>query len=257
MQQAQPVLTVSGLSFGYAGTDEVLRQVSFAVNAAEVVAVLGASGCGKSTLLNLIAGLLRPSLGSIAVGLGTTGSARRIGYIFQEDALLPWRTVRSNLSLATELGGISRERFEQQLPQFLTTFHLEAAVLERYPGQLSGGMRQRVSIIQSLMFDPQLLLLDEPFSALDFFTKLRLESEFYSLVKAYDKAAVLVTHDIEEAVAMADRVLIMERNGEIKREFAVAFASIQDRTPESVRGTPEFAELYRLIWQDLKTVIAG
>lgn len=255
------LLSVIGLTFAYdqhlspgVGKPRTISDLSLTINTNEIVCILGASGCGKSTFLNLIAGLLRPHSGKIDL-LPQGEGKERIGYIFQQDALLPWRTVEANLMLASEItkevtGKLANERINQ----YLTTFHLNEQILKQYPSQLSGGMRQRVSIIQSLMFDPVLLLLDEPFSALDFYTKLHLESEFYQLVKEQAKAAILVTHDIEEAIAIGDRVFIMS-NGNLTSEFVIDLGN-KIRSPESARGTLQFAEYYRTIWSQLRTVIA-
>jgi NitT/TauT family transport system ATP-binding protein len=253
-------LNVSDLSFAFAGAGAqpggipVLSGVDLRVARGEIVSILGASGCGKSTLLNLIAGLLPPDRGRVEIGGGNTRRGA-IGYIFQDDALFPWRTVEGNLMLASEIArNGSRESARGQIRAYLHSFHLAEDVLGRYPAELSGGMRQRVSIIQSLMFDPELILLDEPFSALDFYTKLRLETEFRQLIKERDKAAVFVTHDIEEAVAVSDRVLIMARGGSLTREFVIDLDSGDNAG--NARGTPRFAELYSAIWTELSAVIA-
>src|SRR5205814_10390659 len=150
---------------------------------------------------------------------------------------------------------LDRNSAKESMQQYLSMFHLNPQILSKYSAHLSGGMRQRVSIIQSLMFDPELLLLDEPFSALDFYTKLKLETEFCQLIKTQNKAAILVTHDIEESIAMGDRVLIMNKNGELSHEFAVDVGQAV-RSPEAARGTAQFAELYRSIWSELKAVIS-
>jgi NitT/TauT family transport system ATP-binding protein len=255
---SKAALRVRNLSYAYAGAavDDAwaIRDLSLAVDGGEIVCILGASGCGKSTLLNLIAGLLSPHDGVIEIG-ASRASANRIGYIFQDDALFPWRTVEANLMLACDVRReIARDDARQRISQYLSTFHLSADVLKKFPSQLSGGMRQRVSIIQSLMFNPELLLLDEPFSALDFYTKLRLETEFYQLVKEQNKAAILVTHDIEEAIAMADRVYIMSKGRNFIREFKID-SDLPERLPENARGTDKFAGYYREIWSELKAVI--
>jgi NitT/TauT family transport system ATP-binding protein len=256
------VLAISDLKFAYAATtvsgaaDTAIGDFSLTVNQGEIVSILGASGCGKSTLLNLIAGLLIPQSGQIQ--FTDQGGKQKIGYIFQDDALFPWRTVEGNLMLVRSLSRgtteTTKEAALERISQYLKTFHLDEQIRHKYPSQLSGGMRQRVSIIQSLMFDPQLLLLDEPFSALDFYTKLSLEGEFFELVKAQNKAAIFVTHDIEEAVAISDRVLLMKKGGELAREFQIDFGA--QRSPENVRGTQQFADMYKSIWAELKLVIA-
>jgi NitT/TauT family transport system ATP-binding protein len=269
------VLTVSGLSYRYgelraaAGSSKseavgsgksdasgswTIKNLGLNVQEGEIVCILGASGCGKSTLLNLIAGLLQPNEGKIEI-TADGENQRRIGYIFQQDALLPWRTVEANVMLASELcPDISKQLARQLVDQYLKTFNLSEKILKQRPSELSGGMRQRVSIIQSLMFNPTLLLLDEPFSALDFFTKLKLEEEFYQLVKEKRKAAVMVTHDIDESVAMADRVLLMNQEGTFTKEISIELGGGK-RSPETARGDARFSEFYRAIWAELKAVI--
>jgi len=261
------VLRVVELHFKYAPSPEKLKaggqtkslsawtvqNIDLTVRAGEIVCILGASGCGKSTLLHLIAGLLSPGQGTIEL-LSGGAQQGRIGYIFQQDALFPWRTVHSNIMLAADLlPDLSHTEADQLIKQYLRTFNLNETILKQYPSELSGGMRQRVSIIQSLMFNPTLFLLDEPFSALDFFTKLKLETEFYQLVKEKNKAAIIVTHDIEESVAMADRVLLMNEDGRLSKEFKIDLG--QDRSPQSARGNPAFASYYNDIWAELKAVI--
>ena len=249
------VLSVSDLSFSYDALNLAgVKDLNLTVNHGEIICILGASGCGKSTLLNLIAGLILPDKGSIVIA-SEGQTKRRIGYIFQDDALLPWRTVEANLLLVADIDRtVTKAAAMQQAMSYLNTFGLDGAVLKKYPSELSGGMRQRVSIIQSLMFNPQLLLLDEPFSALDFFTKLKLESEFVDLVKKQNRAAVIVTHDIEEAIAMADRVILMGDGGRITNQFLIDFEDSRP-APQAARGTAKFAALYQAIWAELKTVI--
>ncbi len=247
-------LSVAALSFAYVKEHKrqsIISDLNLNVRQGELISILGASGCGKTTLLNLIAGLIEPQGGAITISGSKKGQA--VGYIFQEDALLPWRTVGSNLRLAAELRHELQDSIEADLQEYLKSFHLTADIVKKYPGELSGGMRQRVSIIQSLLFKPELILLDEPFSALDFYTKLRLESEFYSLIKKQNKAAILVTHDIDEAIAISDRVLIMDRAGKFSNEFIV---DLKEREPEDVRGTTEFATYFHQIWSALKSNIA-
>lgn len=260
--ESSNLLTISGLQFAYseANPKPNITDLSLNLKAGEIVAILGASGCGKSTLLNLIAGLLKPQSGRIEFINNKTVSDKnklqqQIGYIFQDDALLPWRTVESNLMLVTEIvKGITKDTVNALIERYLHVFHLDRAILQQYPVQLSGGMRQRISIMQTLMFDPRILLLDEPFSALDFFTKLRLENEVYQLIKEQDKAAILITHDIDEAIAIADRVLIMSAGGKFGNEFAIDFGQ-DNRSPEEVRGTNRFTQYYHSIWSQLRTAI--
>lgn len=247
---SQDLLSIVTLSFAYyhdKHANRVINNLSLNIQAGEIISVLGASGCGKSTLLNLIAGLLSPTAGTIE-------SKQQIGYIFQDDALFPWRTVESNLMLASGIKKeITRTSVKENITKYLQIFHLKPEVLTQYPSQLSGGMRQRISIMQTLMFNPGLILLDEPFAALDFFTKLRLEAEVYQLIKEQKKAALLITHDIDEAIAISDRVIIMA-NGGFTKEFQIDFGKA-NRSPEDIRGTAQFAEYYHSVWSHLRSVI--
>ncbi len=255
--EVKPLLTIDGLCFDFSSQaqaidkpgNQILNQVSLTVRKGEIVCILGASGCGKTTLLNLIAGLLTPTKGVIE--LNSQKPKKRLGYIFQSDALFPWRTVKDNLLLAADIdSSLDKKALEQSMRQYLSMFHLSEQILTKYPIQLSGGMRQRVSIIQSLMFDPELLLLDEPFSALDYYTKLKLEDEFCQFVKERDTAAILVTHDIEEAVAIGNRALIIS-GGKLQKEFLIRSESVLME-----RGTSYFAEKYSEIWSELKSVVS-
>lgn len=258
MSVLTPLLTIENLSFDFAGQSEkTVNSLQLSVTRGEIVCILGASGCGKTTVLNLIAGLLKPTSGNIEL-LSETGKKNSIGYIFQSDALFPWRTVEGNLMLAFDINkGLDRAKAKGAMHQYLSMFHLNQQVLSKYPNQLSGGMRQRVSIIQSLMFDPELLLLDEPFSALDYYTKLSLEDEFCNLVKEKNKAAILVTHDIEEAVSMGNRAFIMS-GGKLVKEFQIRDRNSKSAGKEEItRGSDEFAKHYREIWSELKTSISG
>ncbi|MBY0358092.1 MAG: ABC transporter ATP-binding protein [Candidatus Obscuribacterales bacterium] len=251
------MLNISELSFTYgkAGSPWTIKDLSLSVGKNEIVSILGASGCGKSTLLNLIAGLLLAQTGKIELS-ESDKSKQKIGYIFQHDPLFPWQNVEKNLQLSLKLGKApSKEWIDKHIEQYFKLFHLDKQVLKKFPQELSGGMRQRVSIIQALLFNPQLLLLDEPFSALDFYTKLCLEDEFFQLVKEQNKAALLVTHDIEEAIAMSDRILIMSKNGSFSNEFILDFAT-ESRLPSTVRSSSKFAQYYGQIWSELKAVIA-
>lgn len=252
-----PVLQISDLTFAYSPSSRtIIESLGLDVQSGEIVSILGASGCGKSTLLNLIAGLLQAQSGAITLS-GTEDGRRQIGYILQQDCLLPWRTIRKNLLLAGEILSTppTSQQLEDRLQSLLSAFNLSEEILDQFPAQLSGGMRQRASIIQTLMFDPNLLLLDEPFSALDFFTKLRLETEFYSLVKSQTKAAVFITHDIEEAIAVSDRIFLMDRRGALSEPIKIEFNRMPGYAPENARGMPEFADTYHDIWDRLRVII--
>lgn len=236
------------------GGSAVFQNVSFDVEHGETVCLVGPSGCGKSTLLSLLAGFMDPLCGRIHVTRDERGSIGRVGYIFQRDALLPWRTVRGNLLLASELRNeADLKPTYEQISAYLKTFNLDDSVLDRFPAELSGGMRQRVSIVQSLMTDPDILLLDEPFSALDFYTKLKLEAEFRTMVSGTGKAALFVTHDIDEAVAMGDRILVMGASPRgIIDQIVIDFRSNDRLSPEAIRGHSRFGEFFTRVWEQLR-----
>lgn len=252
------VLEISNLHVDYSAPDgsrkTVVSDMSLTLKAGELVCILGPSGCGKTSLLNAICGLI-PSTGTIKSGRDGSKQAR-VGYLFQQDALFPWRTVRDNLLLVAEMTRRPKKEVEARVHNYLEVFRLTLEHLDYFPGQLSGGMRQRVALIQALLLDPELLLLDEPFSSLDYYTKLRLESEFQHTVRTEQKAALLVTHDIDEAIAMADRVLIMGVSGIFIREYEIRLNG-GGCSAERARGLPEFAEYHARIWSDLKMVIGN
>jgi NitT/TauT family transport system ATP-binding protein len=233
------------------GETPALADVSLGVEPGEFVSVVGPSGCGKSTLLSLLSGILTPSHGEVLVfGQPVQGPSPRVGYMLQHDHLFPWRTVLENVLIGPEvLGRDLRAARERGL-----------ALLERYglgefaghfPGQLSGGMRQRVALVRTLAVDPDLLLLDEPFSALDFQTRLALADEVWRILRQAGKTAVLVTHDIGEAIAMSDRILVLSRRpARVKSAYVITLAAPRT-SPFAVRATREFNEYFRVIWEDL------
>ena len=255
----ETVLSVNNLTYRYGSEGElVFTDLNFALKRGELLCIVGPSGCGKSTLLNLIAGFLNPTEGEIKIE-GRTIDKKKVGYIFQSDALLPWRKVLGNIVLGLEVNGNkyldSKDQLKHVIDEYLDVFNLKQSILDKYPSQLSGGMRQRVALIQSLMYDPDLLLLDEPFAALDFYTKLRLEEEFWNIVQKKKKSAILVTHDIDEAIAISHRILVMGESPDgIVREFKIDFET-QDRSPFTLRGHPKFPEYFNSIWAELKEKI--
>jgi ABC-type nitrate/sulfonate/bicarbonate transport system ATPase subunit len=212
----EPRLSVRGVSVGYASgkwhnAEQVLavHDVSFDVEAGEFIAIIGPSGCGKSTLLNAIAGLLEPSAGTISVE-GDRNALRlgNIAYMQQRDVLLPWRTVLANARLGLELKGIDRRTADDAVSELVVRFGL-GDVINSYPWQLSGGMRQRVALLRASLPDSGVLLLDEPFGALDAITRRDLQRWLAGVLDRTDRAVLLVTHDVEEALLLADRVFVM------------------------------------------------
>ncbi len=225
-----------------------VSDVSFSVAPGEFVAVVGPSGCGKSTLLKAIAGLVPLTSGSVAFG---GGPQTRVGFVFQTDALLPWSTASGNIELALRLAGASVATARRRAQALLAHVGLQNAA-ELFPGQLSGGMRKRVAIARALAYDPAIFLMDESFSALDAQTRIHVGNFFLSLLAESRQTVVFVTHDIEEAVAVADRVLVMSSGpGRIECEIAVPLPRPRDY--HASRFVAGFGDLQRRVWDALPT----
>jgi NitT/TauT family transport system ATP-binding protein len=232
------------------GDYTAVEDVSFEVPAGTFVSIVGPSGCGKSTLLNLVAGLGEPASGSVHNAVLSEG--RRIGYMFQRDLLLDWRTVTQNVALGLEAQGAPRREARARAGELLPTYGL-AGFETFYPCQLSGGMRQRAAFARTMSIEPALLLLDEPFSALDYQTKLKLEAELLLGFRRSGGTAVLVTHDIDEAVAVSDVVLVMSgRPGRVAAVHEVPFAAT-GLAPVEVREIDGFGHHVRAIWQEIES----
>ena len=199
-----------------------IRDVTFSVARCEVVSIIGPSGCGKSTLLNLAAGLTRPNGGSVHLDGGEiTRPSLHVAFMLQKDLLLPWRTIIENVELGQEIQGVGRTERQRRGLALLARYHL-AEFAGHYPHQLSGGMRQRAALARTMALDPEVLLLDEPFSALDAQTKMVLQKDLAQVLAEEKKTALFITHDIAEAVVLSDRVLVMSRRpGTIVRELAI------------------------------------
>lgn len=231
------------------------QAVNLVVEDGEFVALVGPSGCGKSTLLNAICGLVSYT-GQITVDGGPIKEHRRnIGYLFQENTLLPWRTARDNGAVGLEVRGVPKSEIEQRVGPLIRQVGLEGFE-NNYPHELSGGMKKRVGLVQVLAFNPGIMLMDEPFGALDFQTRLRIEKDVLKLVEESRKTVLFVTHDIDEAIELADRVVVMSgRPGKVKAEYRVDMQ--RPRTLVENRGHPTFVSLREKIWTDLKTELAG
>ncbi len=253
MDASRSSLTVTGVSVRYqqrgarqqSGVPAV-SDVSFAVAPGEFVAIVGPSGCGKSTLLKAIAGLVPLTSGNVAFG---SGPETRVGFVFQTDTLLPWRTASGNIELALRLAGASAAAARERARTLLAHVGLAHAA-ELFPAQLSGGMRKRVAIARGLAYDPAIFLMDESFSALDAQTRIHVGNFFLSLLAESQQTVVFVTHDIEEAVALADRVLVMSHGpGRIECEIAVPLPRPRDY--HASRFASGFDDLQRRVWAAL------
>jgi NitT/TauT family transport system ATP-binding protein len=253
-----PLLELNHVSYAYHsknGETTALSDISFQVRRGEFIAVTGPSGCGKSTLLSLISGLLRPESGSILFfredGRTDEASGRdRIGYMLQRDHLFEWRTIYRNVILGLEIqkkmDGEALARVEKMLCDYgLSRFR------DARPSELSGGMRQRAALIRTLALNPELLLLDEPFCALDFQTRLNVCNDVSAILRREKKTALLVTHDLSEAVSMADRIVVLsKRPAKVRAVLDLNFED-PDLTPLERRNTSEFKDYFNLLWKEL------
>lgn len=249
-----PKLEVSHLCYSYhtmEGETEALSDLSFQVQTGEFLAVVGPSGCGKSTLLSLICGLLKPDSGRILLdGQPVLEGDTRIGYMLQKDHLFEWRTIRSNACLGLEIQKKMDPDHEKKVEELLKAYGL-GNFAEARPSELSGGMRQRAALIRTLVLEPDILLLDEPFSALDYQTRLEVSDDIFRIIKEQEKTALLVTHDISEAIAMGEQVIVLSsRPAGIKNVFDIHL-SVDKRTPFSSRTAPEFSAYFHQIWKEL------
>ncbi|MEF7614256.1 ABC transporter ATP-binding protein [Aquincola sp. MAHUQ-54] len=249
-------LELAGVACTFVSKDDAsqrytaVRDVSLTVGAGEFVSVVGPTGCGKSTLLNVAAGLLSPSTGSVKVfGQPLQGTNRRAGYMFQAESLMPWRTAAQNVMAGLEFRGAADAR--PQAEEWLRRVGL-GGFGDRYPHQLSGGMRKRVSLAQTLVLDPDIILMDEPFSALDVQTRQLMENEVLALWAAKRKAVLFITHDLDEAIAMSDRVIVLSAGPGSRPigEFVIDLE--RPRDVAEVRTTPRFVELHQAIWNVLR-----
>lgn len=247
-----PVLEFSRVNYIYhtiSCETVALQDVSFKLDKSEFISFVGPSGCGKTTLLNLIAGLIPVTSGVIKMGgKPLHASTLNIGYMLQKDHLLEWRSIYKNLTLGLEIQHKMDEEHLHIIDELLKTYGLWE-FRNALPRQLSGGMRQRAALIRTLALSPDILLLDEPFSALDYQTRLNVADDIGSIIKEKGISTALVTHDLAEAISMADRVIVLsKRPGTIKAEIPIKL-SIKNRTPKTSRNAPEFNTYYNQIWE--------
>jgi NitT/TauT family transport system ATP-binding protein len=232
-----------------------VESVSLDVSAGRFAAIVGPSGCGKSTLLNLIAGLLAPTSGSISIfGEPLAGLNRRAAYMFQQDALLPWKTVIDNIRLGLDIRGRSRAESDRDASGWVERVGLRGFA-DRYPYQLSGGMRKRVAMAQAWIVQPDLLLMDEPFAALDVHTRLRMESQLLSLWAGSNRTVLFVTHDLEEAISLADEVFLLSAGPASRLVGRYPVDLQRPRSLIDIKLDPRFQKVFRDIWGDLRTEV--
>ena len=250
----KPLLEVRDVCLSYhsiSGETIALSHITFDLMPEEFLAIVGPSGCGKSTLLNLIAGLLPASQGTIRMdGLPVCAGNSRIGYMLQKDHLLEWRSIYKNVLLGLEIRRKLTPENIARVEEMLLAYGLDKFRNAR-PSQLSGGMRQRAALIRTLALNPDLLLLDEPFSALDYQTRLNVSDDIGKILKEAKKPAILVTHDIAEAISMADRILILTPRPATVQKAVTINLGLENRTPLSSRNAPEFKSYFNLIWKEL------
>ncbi|SDG95377.1 ABC transporter ATP-binding protein [Desulfosporosinus hippei] len=250
----KPVVEVHNVGMKYQslnGEITALENINFSVQDGEFVSIVGPSGCGKSTLLSIISGLIASTSGAVLLsGEKVTGTSPKIGYMLQKDHLFNWRTIFQNVMLGLEIRKTVTSSAKEHAIKLLKTYGLYE-FKDKYPNQLSGGMRQRVALIRTLVTNPQILLLDEAFSALDYQTRLIVNDDIYDIIKKENKTALLVTHDISESISMSDRVILLsKRPGKVKNIYEINF-DIKNRTPFSSRETPEFRYYFQEIWKGL------
>lgn len=250
----EELLKIDHLSYSYhnlEGETPALLDVSFRVKEGEFLAIVGPSGCGKSTMLSLIAGLIEPSSGTICInGKDVKSSGKNIGYMLQKDHLLDWRTTLRNLTLGLEIQHKLTDNSYVLINDMLNTYGL-ITFKDAKPSELSGGMRQRAALIRTLMLEPDILLLDEPFAALDYQTRLEVADDIWGIIRKEKKTAILITHDIAEAVSMADRIIVLTHRPAMVKSIIEVELTVEDRTPFKARSAPEFSDYFNWIWKEL------
>lgn len=230
---------------------KAIENVSFKLNEGEFISIVGPSGCGKTTILSMVSGLLKPTSGEILLdGEKVTKVSTNVGYMLQRDNLFEWLTVQQNILIGVKINHNKNCLTKEKLQDLITKYGLSGFEKSK-PSELSGGMRQRVSLIRTLAISPKLLLLDEPFSALDYQTRLSVQNDISSILKSEHKTAILVTHDISEAVAMSDRVIVLsKRPGTIKKIIHLDFD--KKLTPFDRRNDLHFNKYFKLLWEELQ-----
>lgn len=248
----QPFLSFENVSFAYhnlKGETQAIQNLSFQIKEGEFVAIVGPSGCGKSTIFSLISGLFEPEEGSIE--FSENHIRPTIGYMLQKDHLFPWRTIWSNCMLGLEIQQCKTKEKIAYAEYLLKEYNLWD-FRNKKPNELSGGMRQRAALVRTLVMNPDLFLLDEPFSALDFQTRIEVSEDIASIIRNSGKTVILITHDLQEAISLSDRILVLsKRPATVIRNIDINL-TCQKNSVLSARNAPEFNEYFNLLWEDLK-----
>lgn len=261
VEEIPPALSLKQIGYHFGGGYQqgadylAIADTSLSVAGGEFVSVVGPTGCGKSTLLNLAAGLLMPTAGEVQVfGQRLSGLNTRAGYMFQNEVLLPWRTASENILLGLQYRGVDKQNQRQQVRYWLARVGL-TAFADCYPHQLSGGMRKRVALAQMLILDPDIILMDEPFSSLDIQTRYLMENELLALWEAKKKAVLFITHDLDEAIALSDRVIVLSAGpaSHPVGEFSINLP--RPRDVNEIRHQPQFIALHAAIWDVLRNEV--
>jgi NitT/TauT family transport system ATP-binding protein len=255
VQNVSKTFRLRGTDDGGENLLQVLKNVSFDVRQGEIVSLIGESGCGKTTLLRIVQGLIRLDSGSIAVdGAAVSKPGRDRGFVFQQASLLPWRTARGNVELGMELQSVSRSERVERAMNLLKLVGLDHAA-DQYPHQLSGGMQQRIGLARALAIDPAILLMDEPFSALDAQTREVLQMELTRIHEKTAKTTLFVTHDLDEAIYLSDRVIVLAaKPGRVKQIIDIPFVHPRPELPE-LRGDPRFQDIRREMWSLIRAAV--
>lgn len=245
----KPFLECNDLCFAYhnlKGETVALSHITFTVAPKEFIAIVGPSGCGKSTLLSLISGLIKPEHGTITI----RSPRHQIGYMLQQDHLLEWRTILQNILLGPEINHMLTPEKQELANKLLADYGLWE-FRNKHPSELSGGMKQRAALIRTMIMEPELVLLDEPFSALDYQTRLVVSADIGNIIRASGKTAIFVTHDLSEAISLSDRILVLSRRpATIKADVPIHLNTGHDN-PLSARNAPEFKQYFTQLWKEI------
>ncbi|MBX4890256.1 ABC transporter ATP-binding protein [Rhizobium bangladeshense] len=248
---AKPMVSIDAVTMSF-GAYVAVQDVNLNVSDGEFLAIVGPTGCGKSTILNAIAGLLKPASGTVSIdGQPLRGVRNDIGYLFQQDALLPWKTAIENVELGPMFKGVGAADRREQSMRWLAKVGLKGFE-HRYPHQLSGGQRKRVQMAQALITGPKVILMDEPFSALDIHTRHLMQNELLRLWQEEQRAVVMITHDLEEAIALGDRVVVLAAGPRSRVIDSFPVGLERPRDVAEIKLDPRFLDLYRNIWSSLR-----